>query len=172
MQAGCRATCARLKLLTMGWLARLLNRGRIVSGSPKDSWEDRTLRDLLPVPLPGPFAAMTWQPIGDDFSSEDAMTTDELAEWAWLAWDAPRAEWTLSVADEWKAVIDIGLDEDADPLIAALRSVPCVTDVEHVDREVWVWRARLDIATEAMSEHVLRALAAAHRAASTAGVVH
>ncbi|PPK92203.1 hypothetical protein CLV92_11665 [Kineococcus xinjiangensis] len=101
--------------------------------------------------------------------SELDIAVEELLPLAWIA--RAGTGWALSVADAWKAFVDLRLDEEEDPAIDVLRGHPGVIEARHEHTEVYSWTTRAAMTPAEAAALGLRALAAGHRhAAAAAGI--
>ncbi|MGN6245921.1 MAG: hypothetical protein ACTHQ3_19905 [Motilibacteraceae bacterium] len=69
------------------------------------------------------------------------------------------------MGDELKPLVDLDADEDADPIIAALKTHPAVTEADHPDREVYLFLVSAPLTLDEAAALSIRALVAGHVAA-------
>jgi hypothetical protein len=81
-----------------------------------------------------------------------------LVDYVWL--NAEDGTWTLALGDECFPLLD--LDNDSDPVLAALRDHADVADAYHEDREVFVFSTTRNLTAAEATVLAVQALTAGH----------
>jgi hypothetical protein len=127
---------------------------------------DATIAELLDRPAvaaawsarPDVWRQVSYIEEGDDL----ATPAEDVAESIWITSDDEEGEWSVSVGDELKPLLDLDVDEDEDPLVLTLRSHPAVAEAGHMDREVYVATLRAPLTLDEFTVLAIRGLLAHH----------
>lgn len=164
---------ALLALNVLSWRAQRSRSGRPdVGGSGAGlvpTGVDSTLSELLDRPAVQQVwssAPRTWQQVsylGDE--GDLALDADEVADYVWVIThddESEQAHWSVAVGDELKPLLDLDVDQDADPLIATLLAHAAVVEALHADREVYEVVVRTPMTVDEIATLAARGLIAHH----------
>lgn len=159
------AGCALLLLNVVSWRAQLSMAGRGVPLVPTGA--DMTLSELLDRPAvrhAWDAAPAVWHQVSYLVDEEDlSLEAAEVADHVWIISGAETQwHWSVAVGDELKPLLDLDVDQDADPLIATVSAHPAVAEVDHVDREEYAVVLRAPMTLDEVAALAVRGLVAHH----------